>query len=579
MVETVSLAPPSLLFDVTRVASLRKRLGHAATALKIIGFGSAIFLGFYLSDPLGLAFAVIVTLVTPGCASVVANQLRSGSTWAVALAAIWWVTWAAFQVRDVFSKPQEISGYSILYAAVVVGPLYFLARGLLAFAAYRAHRRHDRRLTDPLALNPYEEGLRIKKRPKLINKKSMAAYGLLTLSPLPYLLVWVSQLTHEVKVFPNPWRLTGYQTGSFAIALAMVVCGARIYRRARRAAMLPGSALMKKDARPIVLYLRSFRDDSRIKLRARATNGRILLERLVKIPFEEVVTDHLWGYGPVLAIGNPQTKHGLAPLGAARDYVNDSSWQQKATELMREAAMIVVIAGGTEGLAWEVDTIAELGLAPKLVLLLPPVGVRELEARWRSFASHATSAIVSLQIDFARARALIFPKGSAALVLGDKGNDWTYEAVLDEAALVMAKERGAVDATATSPHRASPAGQVRQALGRIASFLRSALGFGLVLAFLVVLLSVREARYTVSRPYAAPGEARDSFIAEMLQVCRKQNPKLSAEALARYCSCFANSLADVVTIGELDKIESDPSAFQVKAKSVASTCPEKTLGQ
>src|SRR5271166_3337780 len=50
MVETVSLAPPSLLFDVTRVASLRKRLGHAATALKIIGFGSAIFLGFYLSD-------------------------------------------------------------------------------------------------------------------------------------------------------------------------------------------------------------------------------------------------------------------------------------------------------------------------------------------------------------------------------------------------------------------------------------------------------------------------------------------------------------------------------------------------
>ena len=59
---------------------------------------------------------------------------------------------------------------------------------------------------------------------------------------------------------------------------------------------------MKKDRRPIVLYLRSFQDDSEIKMSARVANGRILPERLIKIPFEEVVTDHLWGYGPVLPL-------------------------------------------------------------------------------------------------------------------------------------------------------------------------------------------------------------------------------------------------------------------------------------
>ena len=105
------------------------------------------------------------------------------------------------------------------------------------------------------------------------------------------------------------------------------------------------------------------------------------------------------------------------------------------------------------------------------------------------------------------------------------------------------------------------------------------LGFVLVLAFFAVLYGVRDARYMVSRPYASPGEARDSFIAEMLQVCRKENQKLSAETLTRYCRCFANNSADVVTMRELDNIESAPSAFQAKVKSVASTCSKKTLGQ
>jgi hypothetical protein len=57
------------------------------------------------------------------------------------------------------------------------------------------------------------------------------------------------------------------------ISLVLIAWGARIYRRARRAAMLPGSALMKRDSRPIVLYLRSFHDDSQIKLRARAATA------------------------------------------------------------------------------------------------------------------------------------------------------------------------------------------------------------------------------------------------------------------------------------------------------------------
>ena len=235
----------------------------------------------------------------------------------------------------------------------------------------------------------------------------------------------------------------------FAVLLWVV----RIYRRARRKAMLPGRKLVKRDARPIVLYLRSFQDDSGIKLRARATNGRILLERLIKISFEELVTDHLWRYGPVLAISNSRAKDKLEPLGAAREYATDASWQDKVTDLMQQASMIVAIAGATQGFVWEIDRIARLGFLSKLVLLLPPVATEELMARWQCLASNANflprfprwpgkrpnieRPNLSSEIDLLRTRAVIFTEGRPALILGDKRNDWTYEAVLDEAALMI----------------------------------------------------------------------------------------------------------------------------------------------
>ena len=108
----------------------------------------------------------------------------------------------------------------------------------------------------------------------------------------------------------------------------------------------------------------------------------------------------MWGYGPVLAIGNPRTKRDVLPLGPALDFVKDSVWQQKATELMQAAALIVGIASGTEGLAWEIDTIAKLGTASKFVLLLPPVGVKELEARWRQLAECVKSELIPRDVDF-----------------------------------------------------------------------------------------------------------------------------------------------------------------------------------
>jgi hypothetical protein len=569
MMETAKVTSPVTLSDITGVASLRKRLGHAATALKVIGVISSVFLWAHAHDPLG--WGVIILLLTPGCAFLIAKRVRSGRTWAVALAAIWGILFAANDVAVIFPK-FEVSTIGIIGTAIWVVPLYFLARGLFAFTAYRTHQRHDRHLAARLALNPYEEGLLIKRRPKFISKNSMVAYGFLIVSPLPVLLLGVSNIAQGIKIYESEEEILGAQIGAVAIFLAVAAWGVRIYRRARRAAMLPGSALARKDTRPIVLYLRSFQDDSKIKLRARAANGRILPERLLRIPFEEVLTDHLWGYGPVLAIGDPRAKSQPALLGAARDYVDDSTWQQKVIELMQAAAMIVVVAGSTQGLAWEIDTIARLGLLWKLVLVLPPVDMQELQSRWQALASYATSNALPAQIDLTGARAVIFPKGDAVLIVGKKGNDWTYEAVLDEAALMIVSEHDAVLPTAQSLQHLSRPGYMRLVLDDLTSMMAGAL----LTALALVAIGVSEFRESNTRPLASPSYQRDKFIKEVMEECRRVNPQLSAEQLTKYCTCFADDLADTLTPKELLNLESD--RMQAKIKSIAHACSEKTLG-
>lgn len=192
----------------------------------------------------------------------------------------------------------------------------------------------------------------------------------------------------------NPWldaialvegERIGFVIGTFLTCILFIswltTC---LYRRGRRHAMVSGDRLLKKDNRDAVLYLRAFLDDGAIKMWARANDGRIFLERFVRISFEDLVTDHLWRYGPVVAIGDPRAKSKLAPLGAARDFVpNDTNetWKKKAKYLMQQASIIVAVIGENEGFLSEINEIVELGCKSKLVLLLPPIKAQDLRAR------------------------------------------------------------------------------------------------------------------------------------------------------------------------------------------------------
>jgi hypothetical protein len=157
------------------------------------------------------------------------------------------------------------------------------------------------------------------------------------------------------------------------IAGTLLLVGATVLFRRGLATMQPSAdALMASDQRPPVLLLRSFADD-RMSIAVAPTSGPMppltwsQMSSLARM--EESIADQLRPFGPLVAIGKPGET--LPQLGASRNYYSGSEWQAAALELMREAVLIVVIAGLSPGLRWELEALAHAGHQSKLLVLMP----------------------------------------------------------------------------------------------------------------------------------------------------------------------------------------------------------------
>ncbi len=433
-------SPSPLRFDVSDVARLRKRVGRASASLKFIALLLAIAILFGLDTYVGTTLALVTGVLVGWGLFYAANRLRSGSTGAAIVAAVLWLLWAGFNGFDALPQTSRngINGFSVVGIVMLLAPLYFLGLGLVEFMKHQRHASTATLESRRVGLNPWETRLPVNRRPYFVNRSSTAAYLFLVLSPLPWLFFVASAINGGAPTSSDSAELFGRSIARIMMHAAAWLGVACIYRHARRNAMLPGNDLQRTDPRKPILYLRSFQEDNRSKVWARATDGRIFLERFVRITLEELVTDHLWGYGPVMAIGDPAGRNKLAPLGAARDYATNTEWQRVAIASMRRASIIVAIAGKTLGLVWEIETIMKLGLGPKLVLLFPPTRTDELRRRWQFLVRSIKVVNLPAEIDLVHTRAVLWPDGNPVLISGDGQNDWTYEAVLDEAVWVLA---------------------------------------------------------------------------------------------------------------------------------------------
>jgi hypothetical protein len=109
--------------------------------------------------------------------------------------------------------------------------------------------------------------------------------------------------------------------------------------------------VMASDTRAPVLYLRAFEDDDEAQI--------------LEYSLAEVMQD----VGPFVAVGRPGDK--LPPLGASRSYQPDDNWQSYVLDLLDRAVLVVMLAGRTQGLQWELRQCAKRIEPHKLVLLVP----------------------------------------------------------------------------------------------------------------------------------------------------------------------------------------------------------------
>ncbi|GEM_PF-3948047 len=188
--------------------------------------------------------------------------------------------------------------------------------------------------------------------------------------------------------------------------LPFLIAGSAAWYMWRRHYAWSAERLMAHDKRAPVVFLRSFVDDG-VRLRA---SGFVPRWRARTI--EEAMAPLARGVGPFVTFANPASR--LPPLGAAKAFHTNDTWQGAIEEWIVGARLIVLAAGRTDSVKWELERIDAVGAMHKLVILLPPdrKGHKGERLQWLRAYFAATSYEAAIgELDVDRTTALVFLPG------------------------------------------------------------------------------------------------------------------------------------------------------------------------
>jgi|CXWL01.1.fsa_nt_gi hypothetical protein len=217
---------------------------------------------------------------------------------------------------------------------------------------------------------------------RLIGGASAASrfFAGLWLSAAPYLALMLSVFAGSFMLAMALGLDGSLKVLALVSGLGGIVCGLVLWWRLKdrfdarvKAMALPDAHNARwADRRAPILFLRSFQDDS---LRAPASLG---LEDVYSFEdrLEDSLAEVVGKYGPVIAVGQPGV---LPATGAARAYYQGDDWREAVTAWMDQALFILMVAGFTEGVRWELDAVIARGHSNKLILIFP---MSNIEARY-----------------------------------------------------------------------------------------------------------------------------------------------------------------------------------------------------
>ena len=129
--------------------------------------------------------------------------------------------------------------------------------------------------------------------------------------------------------------------------------------------------VMAKDPRPPILFLRSFKlDELPVSPIRDGWRGEIDMLSVARLTFEECLESSFADIGPLIAIGRPGED--APPLGASREYAENSSWQQLVLERADVAQLVVMELDATPNMEWEIRNISKRVGLRRIAIVLPP---------------------------------------------------------------------------------------------------------------------------------------------------------------------------------------------------------------
>jgi hypothetical protein len=162
---------------------------------------------------------------------------------------------------------------------------------------------------------------------------------------------------------------------AFAIGLPIVLAlclltGRSLLNAGGRRIAWSTEDLTRTDLGSPVLFLRSFRQDrAAVKSSPYWLLGRIIMFGQPRRTLDQIVLEEASAFGPLIALTDPSDAS--PQFGAARAKLGQVNWHDVITDAMSRASMIVIFLDETEGVRWEVEQIAKLGLAGKTLFLVP----------------------------------------------------------------------------------------------------------------------------------------------------------------------------------------------------------------
>jgi tetratricopeptide (TPR) repeat protein len=193
--------------------------------------------------------------------------------------------------------------------------------------------------------------------------------------PAPLLAV----LPHGLRAGIEPWSTsTMWVWFVVGVAYVLALVATALERLGIRLAALKQRVTFRETTdETTMLYLRSFQDDagSLYSVVSRPSLRTLLLPRT---RFEEFLALSLLKEGNLVCIGNPREV--LPLVGAQRVYYRprrdapgrSEEWKEAVEATARKARMVVLAAGTTTALAWEVGRLKEWELLNKCVFVFPP---------------------------------------------------------------------------------------------------------------------------------------------------------------------------------------------------------------